>query len=255
MKFGICMSEQSCGRIIATGADYIELSAFSVYNMEESYFNEVCDTLKSEGIKTYSCNGLVPGSVRLTGPDADMKLISDYAEKTFERLNKLGISMLVFGSSSAKNVPEGFSKDAAWDQLFAVGELFSDCAKKYSQTIAIEPLRYGEANIINTIEDGIFYMKKVNRDNFKVLCDFYHVHQNNEDISVLEKYKDDIVHIHMASSTRGTPDMTDRAFVEDRLLMLKKIGYKGNVSYECALSADDEAVKQMIDWHRSIVNN
>ncbi len=254
MKFGICMSEQTRERIHATGADYIELSASGVYGMEESYFNDVCAALKSEGIKTYSCNGLVPASVRLTGPEADFAKIKDYAEMCFERLNRIGISMLVFGSSGAKNVPEGFSKDEAWDQLYKVGDIFSDVAKKFGQTIAIEPLRYGEANIVNTIEDGIFYMNQVNRPNFKVLADFYHVHRNNEDISVLEKYKDDIVHIHMASSERSTPDMSDQKFVEDRLLLLKKIGYKGNVSYECSLSGDDEHVKKMIEWHRSLVD-
>ena len=251
MKFGICLPVENYNRIFNTGADYMEINASAVYNMSEEYFKKLCDELQDKKV-TYSCNCLVVSDLRLTGNDVDYDKINAYCKKTFSRLADLGVKMLVFGSGNAKRVPEGFPHEKAWQQLFEVGKIFSDYAGKYSQTIAVEALRYAEVNIVNTIEDAAYYIKNVDRSNFKMLADFYHMHQNNESLDVIEKYKDDIVHIHMAGPMREMPDKNFKSFAEERMSVLKNIGYNGGVSFECAMSENDDEVRAMIDWYRNI---
>ena len=251
MKFGMCLPASDYARINRVGADYIELGAGSIYRMSDDSFEKLCDDLQGKNL-CYSCNGLVVPEVRLTGSEVNFDSIRSYCEKTFGRLNRLGVKMLVFGSGNAKNVPEGFPMEKAWEQLFEVGNIFSDYAEKFSQTIAVEALRYSEVNIVNTIEDAAFYAHKVNRSNFKILIDFYHMYQNSENLDVIEKYADEIVHIHMAGPTRGTPDMSEKEFVEERMSLLKKIGYNGGVSFECAMPEDDESVSALLKWYREL---
>lgn len=251
MKFGICTS--NLDRVVAAGADYIELGASGLYGMSDEEFAELEKNLAEKGVKAYSCNGLVPGSVRLTGPDVDFTKVKEYAEKTFYRLAKVGIKYCVFGSSGAKNVPEGFSRDEAMKQLVEVAKIFSDEAKKYGQIICIEPLRYAEANIINTVADGVHWSDLVGRDNFKLMADFYHVYQNKEDINDIEKYKDYIFHFHMAAPERDMPlPERDAEFIKERIGLLKKIGFNGGVSLECGMPDDPETIKKTLNYFREL---
>lgn len=254
MKFGICINPANLQRAIDAGADYVEFGASGISAMSDEDFEALKVKLKETGTKAYSCNGLVPGSIRLTGNDVDFEQIKAYAKKTFARLAEIGIKYCVFGSSSAKNVPEGFSFDKAMEQLVEVAKIFSDEAKKYGQMICIEPLRRGEANIINTVEDGVCWSKLVGRDNFKVMADFYHVYQNEEPLAEIEQFKDHIFHFHMAapiSRDMPLPDR-DKEYIEDRIKLLKKIGFNGGMSLECGMPEDPALIKKTLDWFRDL---
>ncbi len=249
MKFGVCSASKL---VKGVGADYSELPASTVSAMEREEYSELLRAVRNGEIITYSCNGLVPGSVRITG-DINKALVREYVDKTFYRLKELGISILVFGSGAAKNVPEGFSMEKAWDQILEFGHFAAECAGKYGQTIAVEPLCYAEANIINTLEDGARYVNAINRDSFKLLADFYHVNQNKEDLSELEKYKDLLVHVHIAGLKRGIPETEeDKEYVKSCIRKLKEIGYNGNVSYEGAMTDDLAGVGEMINLFREV---
>lgn len=232
------------------GGDYSELNASAISAMDNDEYAELLRSVRNGEIVTYSCNGLVPYNVRITG-DINKALVREYVDKTFYRLRELGVSMLVFGSGGAKNVPDGFSMEKAWDQILDFGHFAAECADKNGQTVAVEPLCYKEANIVNTIEDGARYVNAVNRRSFKLLADFYHVDQNKEDHSVLSKYKDILVHVHIAGLKRGIPETEeDKAYVKSCIRELKDIGYNGNVSYEGAMPDDLCGVGEMLKLFR-----
>lgn len=249
MKFGICSADKKMKEL---GADYSELCAWAVSAMGKKEYSSLVKSVNAGEIVTYSCNGLLPAEVRVTG-DVDKVLVRDYVDKTLYRLKELGIGMIVFGSSAAKNVPDAFPMEKAWEQLFEFGYLLSDVAEKNGQTVAVEPLNYTEVNIVNTVEDGAYYVNTVNRSNFKLLADFYHVDQNKEDLSVLSKYKDMLVHIHIAGLKRTVPlTDEDKAYVKSRIQLLKDIGYQGNVSFEGGISSDFEGVSEMLSLFKSL---
>ncbi len=249
MKFGICNSSK---KVKELGADYSELCAYVVSSMENGEYAKLLRSVNDGEIVAYSCNGLLPADVRVTG-EVNEERVREYVDKTLYRLKELGINMIVFGSSAAKKVPDGFPMEKAWDQLFEFGHLLSDYADKNGQTIAVEPLNYDEVNIVNTIEDGAYYVNTVNRSSFKLLADFYHITRNKEDLSVLDKYKDMLVHIHIAGLERCIPvTAEDKAHVVSCIRKLKEIGYQGNVSYEGAMSAELDGVSEMLELFRSV---
>jgi sugar phosphate isomerase/epimerase len=220
--------------------DYIELSAQSIYAMSEEEFSALKKRVIAGELRPYAVNGLVPGNIRLTGPDVNYDTVKEYADKCFGRLSELDIKTLVFGSSAAKIVPEGFSMEKAWEQLFEVGRIFSDVAAKYGQRIAVEGLRRAECNIVNTLEDVYYYVKNVNRDNFLMLADFYHMYENGEDISDIKKYKDYLIHCHIAGcKERAVPTDEEEPFINECIKALKEMDYEGGVSFEGFCDTDD----------------
>ena len=257
MKFGICCTPQSALKHFPQGVDYAEFSAADIYHLDEKQFRELKAAVVSGTVGTYSANGLIMPSLRLTGPDVDMSAIREYCKITFSRLEELGIYMLVFGSGKAKHVPEGFPMEQAWEQLFELGTLLSDEARLHGQTVVAEPLSYNEVNIVNTVEEAAFYAKAVNRDNFKILVDFYHFDNNGEPLSSLFENRDLLVHTHFAAQkTRKTPETeADWLFFADCVRTLKSMGYKGAMTFEGLLAKGHvytEIFSQMKEIEQSI---
>lgn len=235
MKFGICQDPIRAIDNFPNPADYIEISASSVYNYSDEAFLKVKKAVDDGMIKTYSANGLVIPDLRLTGGDVNFEAIRNYCDKTFYKLAELGVSMLVFGSGKAKHVPDGFSMEKAWDQLFEVGRIFSEKAKPFGQIIAVEPLSYNEVNIVNTVEDGAFYVSNVNCGNFRLLVDFYHFFNNKEDVSSIVKNAHLLEHVHFASKVRAMPKNEEEwMHFRSCIKLLSDIGYKAGVSFEGA---------------------
>jgi len=112
--------------------------------------------VKAVGIPTPNANLFLPGSLKLTGPEAATpEQQMAYVTKAFTRLERLGVKILCFGSGGARRVPDGFSKDEAFAQLVAFGKRIAPEAKAHGITVVIEPLRQQETNIINSAAEGL----------------------------------------------------------------------------------------------------
>jgi len=255
MKFGVCYDVEKALAEFTPNADYIEIRGSQIYAMDEALYDRVRRAAQEGRLPTYSCNGLIDPALRLTGEDVSLPAIGAYCDKLFYRLAELGVTMLVFGSGKAKRVPEGFDRDRAWDQLYQVGDLLAEKAKPFGQTIAVEPLRYEEVNIVNTVDEGADYVKRVGRDNFRLLVDFYHFDSNGEDFASLRRHRDLLVHTHFATpAVRDIPRTQEEWSFFDRCQsVLREIGYQGSMSYEGhgkELSTLDGMLAQMkaLDW-------
>ena len=72
---------------------------------------------------------------------------------------------------------EGWAEDA-----FA---RLADYAAAKSVTIALEPIAFHVCNFINSTQDGLAWMKRVGRPNFKLMIDLYHM--NIDDPTTIEE--------------------------------------------------------------------
>lgn len=234
MKFGVCFDIREPLREHPRKSDYLEIAGTHIDSLTSDEFALIKNRVADKKIKPYSCNGLIDPSLRLTGPDVNLNAIQGYCDRLFYRLAELNVGILVFGSGKAKRVPDGFSIEKAWEQLFKIGDILASTAKQFGQAIAVEPLSYKEVNIINTVDEAAYYAKTVNRDNFKILVDFYHFDSNNDDFSSLQRNSALITHAHFAAQkTRTIPNSAeDWRFFEKCLRALWDIGYTGALSYE-----------------------
>lgn len=252
MKIGLCTSEKELILLARkVGFDFVEVNASGAVMKDEKYAMLLGLSRELPDGFMYSCNGLIPSDVRLTGPDVDLARVREYAETSFARLASLGVKMLVFGSSAAKRVPEGFSFDKAIEQLVVAMRIFSDEAAKHGQRVCIEPLRYSECNIINTLEDSLELVRLTARENVGAHVDYFHLMQNGERLAKLEGAAKKIMHTHIASPCmRNTPKYDDGADYRCFFDYLRRGGYDATVSFEGSFEHTEEELAEMCAYMR-----
>jgi len=234
MRLGVCASLDHIGLLEKAGYDYIELGLASLEPLAEKDFRELRRKIEDSAIKAEAFNGFFPGNIKLVGETVDRQKIQDYLDKMVERAAQLGGKVIVFGSGAARAVPEGFSKERAWEQLVDFLKLADPVAERYDITIAIEPLRVQECNIINTVREGLALAKAVGRPHIRLLADTYHMAFQQEGMdAIIEAGGEYISHIHVANPDgRVYPKSGDGVEYGALFDALKKIGYEGRVSIE-----------------------
>lgn len=233
MRFGVCAPISDAAMMAEIGFEYLEVTAAGLANLPEEEFARFCEENAAAPIHAEAANLLFPGEVRLTGDDADWGVITEYIERVMARLGKAGISVVVFGSSGSRRVPEGFSRETAWEQLVKVGKKLGETGEKYGVTVALEPLRSAETNIINTQGEGLRLVRDVNHPHFKLLCDYYHLSVEGGTPADVEVCGNALVHIHIAKpDDRKTMYPGDGADYASFFAALRRMGYDARISFE-----------------------
>lgn len=240
MKFGICADLLNAPQAAAAGFGYIEGAMTSVALAGDEAFGRMREALESSGIRAGALNVMLPGSFRLTGPDADLAPVLDYLEKGFERAALLGTRVQVFGSGTARNVPDGFPMPRAMEQLAEFLRLAAPIAAKHGIRIAVEPLNPGECNIVNTVEDALSLVRLAAVPEAGVLADWYHMAAQGEGTSGMLAARDRLLHCHIANPAgRRFPMPGDGADFAGFFSALKQIGYGAGISVEGSGSIEE----------------
>lgn len=214
------------------GYDYAELPLAQVMELSEPAFAGLLTRLADSEIGCECMNNFFPPSIRLTGEEADHKKAEAYMKKAFARAVALGARVIVFGSSGAKNVPEGFPRDKAFEQIADTLLMAQRFAEESDILIAIEPLNRQESNIIQNLEEGYRLMNARTYRNVKLLVDYYHFSKENENLDKLAAMCKSIAHVHFASP-RGRVFPSGQNPDYDRFFqVLREGGYSGRVSVE-----------------------
>jgi D-psicose/D-tagatose/L-ribulose 3-epimerase len=240
MRFGICgclvsaadpLGADIVEQLGTLGYDYIELSLRDLAALSEPAFTSLASRLQRAGVPCEACNNFFPAEIRLTGPAADLPAALGYAQAAFARAERLGVSIVVFGSSGARNVPAGFPLDAAWTQLRGLLAALGPIADEHGITIVIEHLNRGESNILNSIAEGWRMAKEVAHPRIRVLADAYHVRQEHEDPAILAQAAP-IAHVHIAQQAERLFPSGDDAELAKFFRALRATGYAQRVSIE-----------------------
>jgi sugar phosphate isomerase/epimerase len=219
-------------QLATLGYDYIELSLRDLAALPEAAFAELAVRLQRAGVPCEACNNFFPAEIRLTGPAADLPAALAYARAALARAARLGVAVVVFGSSGARNVPAGFSHDAAWGQLRTLLVALGPIADEHGITIVIEHLNRGESNILNSIAEGWRMAQEVTHPRVRMLADAYHVRQENEDPAILAPLGSALVHVHVAQRAERVFPSGDDAELAAFFARLRATGYARRVSIE-----------------------
>jgi sugar phosphate isomerase/epimerase len=149
------------------------------------------------------------------------------------RAGKAGCTTIVFGSGGARNVPEGWDKAKATDQIVEFGKMIAPMAQGNGVTIVLEHLNVTECNIVTTFAEELAIMKRVAHPNFQCLLDTYHLWMDHLALSDLEPLLPYIRHVHLADREgRVAPGESGKSDYRPVFAMLKKAGYNGCLSVE-----------------------
>ena len=184
-------------------------------------------------IPILAANGLVPGALKITGPDADLAKLKTYMTAVISRAAKLKIETLVFGSGAARQVPDGFDRAKAKEQILAFVKMAAPIAEQHKVLLVVEHLNYKECNIVNTVAEAMEYVKAVNSPAVQCLVDSYHFWLNNEPLSELKKAMGSIRHVHLADlDGRTPPGESGKADYRPFFAVLKEAKYTGPICVE-----------------------
>ncbi len=233
LRLGICDKPCNIDIIADAGFDYLEIGMAWLSQLSEERYQEALAQVRASRINVEACNGMVPADIKLTGPDVDEAVIREYLDRAFARVTEIGARVIVFGSSFARNVPEGFEHSKAWRQIVDFLKIASEYAVKFDVDVVIEPLRRFETNIINLVSEATILASILQLPRIGVLGDTYHMVASSEPYSAFSHAGNLLRHVHICNSaTRRYPIEGDNGDYEEVFRELKKCGYTGRVSIE-----------------------
>jgi len=236
--------ENSVKKVADLGFDGAELA---VRNPKDLKVDDVINILKENNLEVPAIGtGQAYGEEGLSFSDPD-----EVVRKTaVERIN----DQIVFASNFNAQVIIGLIRGKIEDGVNKVEaeEWTIDClrkctefAKEYNIRLTLEPVNRYESNFINTLNEGIEFIKRVGVTNLGLLADTFHM--NIEEVSIYDSIvqaKDYITHVHFADSNRWAPGCGHLDFAKI-VQTLKKIGYQGYVSAEILPFPDPDSCARL----------
>lgn len=196
MLIGVCTGNHPSRiqKVKDAGFDYAELNCGAIAKSTK----EELDALKAVGLPLLCANCFT--GLKVVGDERNDDDLKEYVERMMSKAAYLGIKTTVYGSSGSRKIPEGWTKEKAWEQVVSfLKDIVAPVAEKYDITVAIEPLRPAECNCINTVKDGIEIAKRVNHPRIRVLADVFHMVDQNESIADLATYAPYLYHAHIST--------------------------------------------------------
>ena len=243
MRFGYCtgfaagmtgpIDYKTLDMIEAAGYDYVEFPLMQLADLPADEFEALQAYLAGTTLACDCCCNMFPARVRLLGEEADEAVIDEYLSIAFPRMAELGTKKIVLGSSGARRLPEGMSKDEGVKQLAAlIVKKIVPLLEKYDITLVMEPIGSYEANFINTLPDGMEIVDAVNHPRVQLLADSVHLLYENESPEHITRYAANLMHIHLCENERALPADGISDELSSILAAIRESGYHLTASFE-----------------------
>ncbi|MBQ6419995.1 MAG: sugar phosphate isomerase/epimerase [Clostridia bacterium] len=201
MRYGVCTGDPAGVATAAKlGFDYVEagFAKFAEAGEDLAVFRKA---LAEYQIPCESANCFIPGSLKITGPDADPKALAAYIGKGMYNAAATGLKTVVFGSGGARQIPAGFPYDQAIRQIITfLRDIVEPVAAKYDITVVVEPLC--DCNVIRSVREGAAIAAAADAGHVRLLGDLFHMAKmgdTHEDILAVGAM---LRHAHIAEPTK-----------------------------------------------------
>lgn len=234
---------EQCEIVGKAGYEGIEIAPFTlvkegVQEITQGNRHQMVQDMKNAGIV---CPGLhwlfvpPPQGLHFTSPDDHLRQRSmDYLVKLIDFCGDLGGEIMVFGSPVQRSTSQGISVQEA-SKYFADGLAnVANHAKERDVIILVEPLPKKDTNVVNTFEEAMKIVNKINHPNISSMFDFHNTFDETETLSdLIRKYYKHIHHVHVQNKD-GTLIMSDKITQEliQIFELLKELNFKKWISVE-----------------------
>lgn len=253
VKIGVCRPSRYLNDAVQFGFDYLEPAAAEIAEMDEPAFQAFKSAVLASSIRCESLNSFIR-KLRVVGDDVHEAELQRYVESTLDRCRQLGASVVVWGSASSRNVESGYSRDRAWAQIQSFLRMAGGIAQSKGIVVAIEPLRHQESNILNTGAESLRMVRELNHPNVKMIIDYYHLREENEDPKIIWTARKEIVHFHFANPHgRLWPvQISEDSEYGEFFKLVKKIGFRGGISIEAHGTFEEDAKPSLAFFRREL---
>lgn len=175
------------------------------------------------------------------------KALCEYTQKAILFAEAVGCHNLVFGCPRNRNVPEGKNPGDGERFFRTVGE-FATCHNTVIGMEANPPIY--NTNYINTTQEAIKLIEKVNSKGFRLNLDVGTMIYNNEDVDVIKNKISIINHVHI--SEPGLKVIEKRNIHVELNNILQDGGYDGYVSIEMGKNQDRNSIENTMEYIKEI---
>lgn len=179
----------------------------------------------------------------------ERQALLDYTKKAIDYAVAIGCNNLVFGCPRNRNILDEWGLTDRGVEEIAIGffkELGEYAAEK-GTVVGMEanPTIYN-TNFVNTTEQALELIKKVDSKGFLLNLDMGTMIQNSEDICILKGNVSLINHVHI--SEPGLKAIEPREIHRELAEILQKEGYKNYISIEMGKQEDVTTIEGVMQY-------
>jgi sugar phosphate isomerase/epimerase len=196
--------------------------------------------------------GWVRHKLSLTHPDpANRERARTFVRQMIDFAAELSAPVII-GSMQGR-WGEGVTKDQALAHLAESLTVLGEHAANRRQVLLYEPLNRYETNLLNTIADGVAFIKTLPTSNTKLLADLFHMNIEEADIAgAIRAGGSAIGHFHVADSNRRPAGLGHLDFAPV-VAAVREIGFSGYFGAECLpYPTPADAAKQTVKRFREL---
>ena len=222
--------ENSMARLNRYGYDGIEFAA-EPYSLDAS---ECCTLLKKYNLNCRSLCGIFGDDRDLTADGEAGNKAVQYLKDSIDFAVSVGAGVLIVVPSPVGRTvkPEGIPFEKLEENAVCNIRKGADYAEKNGIKLAIECINRYETYFVNTLEQGMALVKKIDHPAVGIMADLFHMSIEERSISDgLYLVQDKLLHVHIADNTREAAGMGHTDFKEV-LRTLNRIAYKGSLTME-----------------------
>jgi sugar phosphate isomerase/epimerase len=238
MKFGICASFRDILALDHIAFDYLEenVQRFLVPEQPAADFEALLTEARALPIPIETANVLIPANLPLVATptqQVDTARLERYIKTVLQRAEQVGIRVIVFGSGGARACPPGYDHQDAVQQIGQHLATWSEWADHHGVQFVLEPLRYEETNILNTVAESGALVVSLAPSGARLLVDTYHMACNREDPATITPYLPLIAHVHVAEQQDRAAPGQHGEDLRPYFAVLQRGGYDQRISIEC----------------------
>ena len=234
-------------RLHAWGFDLIEIPLESPSDWDPA---RTAALLAENGLSASICLAMGPGR-DLIADRATVATTQDYVRECVDRVGILGGRVVAGPLYTPVGDTRGMSRSeraAAVDRLVAGLRPLVDYAGEREVTLAIEPINRFETSFLNTAEQALEVVARVDSPALGILLDTFHMNIEEKDqTAAIRLVGSRLAHLHACGSDRGSPGADHLAWPEIAVA-LTEVDYQGALVIESFTPQNQSIARAAAIW-------
>jgi D-psicose/D-tagatose/L-ribulose 3-epimerase len=230
------------------GFDIIEICIEDPATIDASRIN---DALKENDLSATVCGAFGPDRDASSEENSVRANAAKYLETCIDAAQKFGAPVVAGPMYSAVGKTRLLSRDERakqWSLAVETLKPVADYAGQRGVQLAIEPLNRFETDFINTVEQGLDLLGRIDASNVGLLLDTFHMNIEEKDIAkTIRSAGSKVFHFHTCENDRGTPG-TGHVEWKEVVTALRDINYQGPVVIEAFNTEITEIARAVSLW-------
>lgn len=254
MKFGVCGDISVAAAASKASYDYAEWSVPNLLKPLESEdaFCASLEAIRAAELPYQVSNGFIPGNLKITGPEVDTPALQVFVKTAMERAERAGVEVIVFGSGGARNIPDGFDRDKAHDQLVSFCNSVAPLAHDHGVTVVIEPLNLAECNVLTSVDECAQLVNEVAHPGMRLLVDGYHMMRDGDSFDDIVRHGALLEHVHIATEANRLAPGAEPCDLSLFFKALNDANYTGRVSIEGNINPPETTLPEALKIMRGL---